>query len=44
MNSGLEETHASIEYYDSDYPSSYFGEFPENFDETTKYQGLAGLS
>lgn len=41
MNSGLEANHSSIEYYDSDYPSAYFGPYPENFDATTTYQGIA---
>ena len=40
MNSGLLDNHASITYYDSDYPSAYFGEFKENFDETVVFQGL----
>lgn len=40
MNSGLSDNHASITYYDSDYPSAHFGEFKENFDETVVFQGL----
>jgi ubiquinone/menaquinone biosynthesis C-methylase UbiE len=41
MNSGLPNDHVSIRYYDSDYPSPLTSIFPENFDETTKDQGLA---
>jgi SAM-dependent methyltransferase len=40
MNPGLMDDHASIEYYDADYPSPD-GPFPENFDATTEYQGVA---
>ncbi len=40
MNAGLEEGHASIDYYDSDYPSP-LGEYAENFDEVTALQGLS---
>lgn len=40
MNSGLESGHASINYYDGDYPSEEHSRFPENFDETTVLQGL----
>ena len=40
MNPGLSETHPSLEYYDSDYPSKDLSPYPENFDETTKDQGL----
>ena len=40
MNVGLDEAHASLEYYDSDYPSPT-GPIAENFDETTEFQGLA---
>jgi ubiquinone/menaquinone biosynthesis C-methylase UbiE len=31
---------AMLRYYDADYPSEGHGRFPENFDETTRYQGL----
>ena len=40
MNVGLDYDHASIEYYDSDYPSPD-GVYPENFDAVTPTQGLA---
>ncbi len=40
MNHGLPETHPSIEYYDSDYPSKELSPYPENFDETTGLQGI----
>ena len=40
MNAGLDQWHSSITYYDSDYPSPFTSIFPENFDETTKFQGL----
>src|SRR5690348_10402625 len=41
MNSGLESTHPSVQYYDGDYPSKEFSVFPENFDQTTAFQGLS---
>ena len=41
MNTEISDDDASIHYYDSDYPSSDHGLYPENFDEVTKYQGLA---
>lgn len=41
MNSNLDSYHPAVHYYDSDYPSSEFSVYPENFDEITKYQGLA---
>src|SRR5215471_13626594 len=40
MNAGIPDSHASIHYYDSDYPSPN-GKFAENFDEVTPFQGLA---
>ncbi len=40
MNHGLADTDVTIEYYDSDYPSKTLSRFPENFDETTEFQGL----
>lgn len=40
MNAGVSSDHPSIHFYDSDYPSPD-GVFPENFDATTEYQGLA---
>lgn len=41
MNPGLTDEHSSIRYYDSDYPSAHLGRYPENFDETTEFQGIA---
>ncbi len=41
MNAGIGNDHASIHYYDSDYPSPFDSLFPENFDSVTEYQGLA---
>lgn len=41
MNPGISSNDPSIYYYDSDYPSPYDTLFPENFDQTTEYQGLA---
>ena len=41
MNAGIGSEHASIHYYDSDYPSPFDSLFPENFDSTTEFQGLA---
>lgn len=40
MNPGISNNHPSIQYYNSDYPSPG-GAFPENFDATTEYQGIA---
>jgi ubiquinone/menaquinone biosynthesis C-methylase UbiE len=40
MNANLPDHDPTIEYYDSDYPSRD-GVYPENFDETTEYQGVA---
>ena len=40
MNHGLPDTDVTIEYYDSDYPSKTLSRFPENFDQTTDFQGL----
>jgi SAM-dependent methyltransferase len=41
MNSGLEKTdHASFQYYDSDYPSTLYPEYPENIDDVLPFQGL----
>lgn len=41
MNAGLESNHVSIHYYDGDYPSKENSIYPENFDQTTVFQGLA---
>lgn len=41
MNAGLESNHASVYYYDGDYPSKDHSLYPENFDQTTAYQGLS---
>jgi ubiquinone/menaquinone biosynthesis C-methylase UbiE len=41
MNENSDLYHPAVHYYDSDYPSSEFSVYPENFDEITKYQGLA---
>jgi len=42
VNAGIENTqHPSTIYYDSDYPSERYSKYPENFDETVVYQGLA---
>ncbi len=41
MNADVENHEASIHYYDGDYPSQEHSIFPENFDEITKFQGLA---
>ena len=41
MNAGIGPNDPSIYYYDSDYPSPYDTLFPENFDQTTEFQGLA---
>jgi ubiquinone/menaquinone biosynthesis C-methylase UbiE len=40
MNSGVNEQDPTIHYYDGDYPSQYHQDYPENFDEITKKQGL----
>ena len=41
MNADSDSTNSSVHYYDGDYPSSEFSDYPENFDEITIYQGLA---
>lgn len=41
MNAGLEAHHASVQYYDADYPSCDLSAYPENIDETVHYQGIA---
>jgi SAM-dependent methyltransferase len=41
MNANISDADSSIHYYDSDYPSQGLGPYPENFDEITKFQGLA---
>lgn len=41
MNAGIAECDPSILYYDGDYPSKDYNTYPENFDATTVYQGLA---
>jgi SAM-dependent methyltransferase len=41
MNPSLPDTHASIQYYDSDYPSRELSVYPENFDDVVPLQGLA---
>jgi len=41
MNADISDDDSSIQYYDSDYPSEEHGLYPENFDEVTKFQGLA---
>jgi AraC-like DNA-binding protein len=41
MNADADSSNSSIYYYDGDYPSPELSVFPENFDEVTKYQGLA---
>jgi len=41
MNENLPDDDPTIIYNDSDYPSKDHGRFPENFDETTKQQGVA---
>lgn len=40
MNAGLSADHASILYYDGDYPSQEHSTYPENFDQITLYQGI----
>ena len=41
MNASIKNSHPSITYYDSDYPSRYFSKYPENFDATVASQGIA---
>lgn len=41
MNAALPDSHPSIQYYDSDYPSRELSRFAENFDAVTELQGLA---
>ena len=41
MNAGIGPNDPTIYYYDSDYPSPFDTLFPENFDETTEFQGIA---
>jgi SAM-dependent methyltransferase len=41
MNADADQTNSSVYYYDGDYPSPELSLFPENFDEVTKFQGLA---
>jgi SAM-dependent methyltransferase len=41
MNPGLTSDHASIRFYDGDYPSTHTPVFPENCDSTLAFQGLA---
>jgi SAM-dependent methyltransferase len=41
MNANLPDSHASIQYYDSDYPGEAISPFPENFDAVTATQGLS---
>ncbi|WP_160170124.1 class I SAM-dependent methyltransferase [Aquimarina megaterium] len=40
MNTNLPEDHASIQYYDSDYPSEEHSVFSKNFDDIVSSQGL----
>lgn len=40
MNVGLNSNDPTISYYDGDYPSPFSSRFPENFDSTTKAQGI----
>jgi SAM-dependent methyltransferase len=40
MSEWTDEGSAMLRYYDSDYPSEGHALYPENFDETTRYQGL----
>jgi ubiquinone/menaquinone biosynthesis C-methylase UbiE len=40
MNAGLNSDHASIHYYDGDYPSQEHSLYPENFDHVTSFQGI----
>lgn len=41
MNADADSSNSSIYYYDGDYPSPELSLYPENFDEVTKFQGLA---
>jgi SAM-dependent methyltransferase len=41
MNSGLPDNHASIRFYDGDYPSTLASAIPENCDDVLASQGLA---
>jgi ubiquinone/menaquinone biosynthesis C-methylase UbiE len=41
MNADADLSNSSVYYYDGDYPSPELSLFPENFDEVTKFQGLA---
>jgi ubiquinone/menaquinone biosynthesis C-methylase UbiE len=41
MNAGLDDNDSVVLYYDSDYPSQHHGHYSENFDEVTKFQGIA---
>lgn len=41
MNPRVQENDPTYHYYDSDYPSEFLGDRRENFDETTKLQGIA---
>ncbi len=40
MNSNVDHTDPTVHYYDCDYPSKNFSVYPENFDETTRFQGI----
>jgi ubiquinone/menaquinone biosynthesis C-methylase UbiE len=43
MNSGINNpSHPSILYYDSDYPSMQYSNYPENYDEVVVDQGIVG--
>lgn len=41
MNPRVQENDPTYHYYDSDYPSEFLGNYRENFDEITKFQGIA---
>jgi SAM-dependent methyltransferase len=41
MNQNTDLTDPTTYYYDADYPSETLGKFPENFDSTTSFQGIA---
>ena len=41
MNANLPDDHASIRYYDSDYPSPHWSDYPENVDDIVPFQGIA---
>src|SRR4051794_19841422 len=41
MNGEADSSNVAVYYYNGDYPSPDISPFPENFDEVTKYQGLA---